>query len=78
MKATKIQLILCRYEQVNYIAMSDNIQRNDWNVFFENKIVNEAYSIFQTKFIEICDKYIPTKIVVIRPNDKPFMNNNIR
>jgi len=23
-------------------------------------------------------KYIPTKIITVRPNDKPFMNNKIR
>jgi hypothetical protein len=26
----------------------------------------------------VCDKHIPSKVVVIRPDDKPFMNNSIR
>ena len=27
---------------------------------------------------ETCDKHIPTKTVIIRPDDKPFMNSSIR
>ena len=29
-------------------------------------------------FNETCDKHIPTKTVIIRPDDKPFMNSSIR
>ncbi len=67
-----------RYEQANYTAISDDMGKNDWNALFENKTVNESYSIFQSKLTEACDNHIPTKTVVIRPNDKPFMNNSIR
>jgi hypothetical protein len=40
--------------------------------------VNENYSNFLFILNEACDKHIPTKTVVIRPDDKPFMNSSIR
>ena len=40
--------------------------------------VNENYSNFLFILNEACDKHIPTKTVVIRPDDKPYMNSSIR
>jgi hypothetical protein len=28
--------------------------------------------------LTVCDKHIPSKVVVIRPDDKPFLNSSIR
>ena len=65
------------YDQANYIVV--RWYTKEWLEYnFENKILNEAYSILQSKLKEVCDNHIPTKTVVIRPNDKPFMNNSIR
>jgi hypothetical protein len=37
-----------------------------------------SYSNFLFILNETCDKHIPAKTVIIRPNDKPFMNSSIR
>jgi predicted RNA-binding protein with RPS1 domain len=54
------------------------MEGNNWSILFENKTVNENYSNFLSILNEVCDKHIPTKTVVISPDDKPFMNNSIR
>jgi hypothetical protein len=42
------------------------------------KTINDNYSNFLSTINRVCDKHIPSKVVVIRPDDKPFMNNSIR
>ena len=54
------------------------MEGQNWSILFENKTVNENYSNFLSILNEACDKHIPTKTVVIRPDDKPFMNSSIR
>jgi hypothetical protein len=49
----------------------------NWSILFENKTANENYSNFLSILNETCDKHIPTKTVIIRPDDKPFMNSSI-
>jgi hypothetical protein len=54
------------------------MEGKNWSILFENKTVNENYFNSLSILNEACDKYIPTKTVVIRPDDKPFMNSSIR
>ena len=54
------------------------MEGKNWSILFENKTVNQNYSNFLSILNEACDKHIPTKTVVIRQDDKPFMNNSIR
>ena len=56
----------------------NEMESKDWVAQFEGNTVNENYSNFLSILNEVCDRNIPTKTVVIRPDDKPFMNNNIR
>jgi hypothetical protein len=54
------------------------MEGKNWSILFENTTVNQNYSNFLTILKEACDKHIPTKTVLIRPDDKPFMNSSIR
>ena len=54
------------------------MEGKNWSILFENKTVNQNYSNFLSILNEACDKHIPTKTVVIRTDDKPFMNSSIR
>ena len=58
--------------------MNDELNIIDWNTIFHNKTINDNYSNFLSTINRVCDKHIPSKVVVIRPDDKPFMNNSIR
>ena len=46
------------------------MEGKNWSILFENKTVNQNYSNFLSILNEACDKHIPTKTVVIRPDDK--------
>ena len=48
------------------------MEGKNWSILFKNKTVNENYSNFLSILNETCDKHIPTKTVIIRPDDKPF------
>ena len=67
-----------KYEQADFASISNELESRNWSALFENNSVNENYSQFLNILNETCDKYIPSKVVVIRPDDKPFMNSSIR
>jgi hypothetical protein len=54
------------------------MEGKNWSILFENTTVNQNYSNFLSILKEACDKHIPTQTVLIRPDDKPFMNSLIR
>lgn len=50
------------------------------DIFFENTASNidVIYEKWRALFLSIVHRFIPSKIVMIRPNDKPWMNGAIR
>jgi hypothetical protein len=59
------------------VTNDQEMEGKNWSILFENKTVNENYSNVLSILNEVCDKHIPTKNAVIRPDNKPFMNNSI-
>ena len=59
-----------KYDQTDYNSIIHEMEGKNWSILFENKTVNENYSNFLSILNEACDKHIPTKTVVIRPDDK--------
>ena len=66
------------YDQADYASMNDELNMIDWNTIFHNKTINDNYSNFLSTINRVCDKHIPSKVVVIRLDDKTFMNSSIR
>lgn len=62
-----------------YEALNNDSSSFDWkNGVFNESSISDVYSKFLNS-IEICiNRHVLTKAVTIRPNDKPFMNNEIR
>lgn len=50
----------------------------DWNSFLSCQSVDIATISFTTVFLELAKQFNPNKLVLIRPRDKPWMNNHIR
>lgn len=54
----------------------------DWNDIFIDNLVNINIDILYDKwislFLSIIDSFIPSRMVTIRPRDKPWMNGVIR
>jgi hypothetical protein len=53
-----------------WVIRIHEMEGKNLSILFENKTVNENYSSFLSILNEACDKHIPTKAVVIRPDDK--------
>jgi hypothetical protein len=51
----------------------------DWEIFLNSSIdVNDMSERFIHKYIEMRRKHIPSRTVLVRPNDKPWFNSEIR
>ena len=51
----------------------------DWEIFLNSSIdVNGMSERFTHKYIEMMRKHIPSRTVLVRPNDKPWFNSEIR
>jgi hypothetical protein len=58
--------------------MNDELNMIDWNTIFHNKTINDNYSNVLSIVNRVCDKHIPSKVVVIRPDAKHVMNISTR
>ncbi|VDI01051.1 Hypothetical predicted protein [Mytilus galloprovincialis] len=68
-----------KYENANYKDFVSDLNNIDWNEHFHScDNINDMYSQFLNIYSTNVNKYIPTKVVTIRPADKPFMNSTIR
>ncbi len=55
------------------------IRTADWSFINNNtNTINTACKAFNDKFLEILHVCIPSSLVTIRPNDKPWYNSLIR
>ena len=65
------------YKRADFTKLEENIIAFDWGCLL-NGTVNESCKLFTNKFMEFVNKSIPHNDVVIRPNDKPWYDSEIR
>ena len=65
------------YKRADFVKLEENIRLFDWSCLL-NGTVNESCTLFMNKFMEFVNACIPHKDVVIRPNDKPWYDSEIR
>ena len=65
------------YEKGNYDELRTKISEFDWNNGRNEDTYQYALN-FSSKLLEISSDCIPTKFITVRPQDVPWMNNNIR
>ena len=65
------------YKRANFTQLENNIRSFDWKCLFDGT-VNDRYALFTNKFMDFVNATIPHKDVVIRPNDKPWYDSEIR
>ena len=65
------------YKKANFTQLNDKINRFDWSIL-HNGSVQDACSKFTDVFIQLVKSVVPFKSVYIRPNDKPWYDNEIR
>ena len=59
--------------------LNNLIEEYDWNLLFNDSIsVDDACESFTKTFLDFCKICIPSKKVLIRPDDKPWFTSEIR
>ena len=67
------------FNNVNSADLNCELSQMDWSSLCENtNDIDETYSCWYSHFRSIIEKYIPLKMVTIRPNDKPWMDSEVR
>ena len=67
------------YDRADFDAYRNDLSITDWDNIIDNNIeIDTIVSSLTEKMIEIFSVHIPNKMVTIRQNDLPWINNNIR
>ena len=66
-------------QEGDFEKFNEDINTADWNLLLsEPNNVNEACEIFTNTYLNMATNNIPTRVVTIRPNDKPWFNSDLR
>ncbi len=65
------------YNRADFERLNDLIASTDWS-FIQRDPINTICAQFHAKFLEVLHTCIPSNLVTVRPNDKPWYNSNIR
>jgi hypothetical protein len=78
-KQHSFQRQIRNYNAVDIEGLADELNITNWDdLVFNSDNINDVYSNFLKLLDDAVKKYLPTKTITVRPNDKPFMNNTIR
>jgi hypothetical protein len=67
------------FSNVNTSALNDALLLNDWGSLFDTVFdIDYIYEIWFKTVYDVVKSYIPLESVVIRPRDKPWINNEVR
>ena len=65
------------YDKANFDLLNHKINSHNWNCLLEGS-VDEACNIFTSTFINFVKQCIPSKTIVVRHDDKPWYDSEIR
>ena len=63
--------------QADFNALNTTIRKFDWSYLLHGS-VHEASYLFNDIFLEMVKTCIPSQKVIVRPDDKPWYNSEIR
>jgi len=66
------------YEKGDYDGFRECIANFDWNLCFASNDIDLICESWTDTLLNIARSYIPNKMVLVRPNDKPWYNNELR
>ena len=65
------------YKRANFDLLSQYIDLFDWTCLLSGT-VNDACNLFTNKLLEFVEKCIPSKVILVRNDDKPWYDSEIR
>ena len=66
------------YKAANFDGFRNALNAADWDQCFAMQDVNSICESWSSKLLEYVKQYVPNKLVVVRPNDKPWYNGYLR
>ena len=66
------------YKNADFTKLNNLISSYNWDTINENQSIDQNCSMFTDIFLNFCKECIPCKKVLIRPNDKPWFNSELR
>ena len=66
------------YKNADFTKLNNLISSYNWDTMNENQSIDQNCSMFTDIFLNFCKECIPCKKVLIRPNDKPWFNSELR
>ena len=77
-KAQAYKKTIWKYEEADKNLIKNKLESQDWSFINSNDDMNQINENFSNIITELADLSIPKVSFTYRPNDKPWMNNNIR
>ena len=77
-KTSKYQRTMWNYKAANFDGFRNALNAADWDQCFAMQDVNSICESWSSKLLEYVKQYVPNKLVVVRPNDKPWYNGYLR
>ena len=75
---TPQHIIIFDYTNMDEVALTNHIKNIDFNHLVFSKPLIQQAEIFTNLLIEARSKFIPSKIIYIRPTDEPWTNTYTR
>ena len=76
-KAQAYKKTIWKYDEADKNLIEEKFESQDWS-FINGNDINLINETFSNKIMELADQSIPKVNFTYRPNDKPWMNSNIR
>lgn len=67
-----------KFEEANITAIENELNQTDWSFILNGDNMNEIANQFEEVILSTAQKFIPKVTFTKRPNDKPWMTNEIR
>ena len=79
MNKKKVTRNVWSYKNADFTSLNEEINEYDWEIFLNSSIdVDDMSERFTHKYLEMMRKHMPSRTVLVRPNDNPWFNSEIR
>ena len=77
-KAQSFKKTVWKFEEANIAGIEEQLDSTDWSFISTNSNINEITQTFEEILMKASNDYVPKVTFTVRPNDKPWMNSEIR
>jgi hypothetical protein len=77
-KAKAYQRLMWDYSSADWLGLNEALDRVDWDECFATNDIDESCRWLSETLINLARQFVPNKMVMVRPNDKPFYKGYLR